>query len=84
MGTALLCFIQSQLALAKQRYFLIEVLRSRSLYKIMVLTIVLDNNNEFCFLRTQGRATEFYDEYRHSELTYVHTFIYIYNAYVHT
>jgi hypothetical protein len=35
-----LCFIESQLALAKQRYFLLKVLRSKSLYKIMVLSIV--------------------------------------------
>jgi hypothetical protein len=81
-----LCFIQSELALAQQRYFLLEVLRSKSLYKIMVFSIELDNNNEFCFLRTQGRATKFYDVYRHSELTYVHTCIYTYImlTYVHT
>jgi hypothetical protein len=56
--------------------------RSKSLYKIMVLSIVLHNSNEFCFLPTQGRTTKFYDEYRHHLHMYIP--IYIYNAYVHT
>jgi len=79
-----LCFIKSQLALAKQRYFLLKVFDPKALYKIMFLSIAcLMIIMGFAFLHIQGRATKFYDEYRHSVLTYV-IHIYIYNTYVHT
>jgi len=87
-----LCFIASQLALAKQRYFLLKVFRSKSFYKIMVLSIVclvmvlsivclVIMSFVFCLHEEEQQSFMM-----NTDIQYLHMYmhIYVYNAYVHT